>query len=47
MIEFCEKFSPKQASIEWPILPEIKANQTKKRIIEFILNNEQMPTIIT
>jgi hypothetical protein len=42
-VNFCNKYSLKQASTQRPNLPKIKAYITKKKIIDLILYNEQIP----
>ena len=38
LLKFCNKFSPR-----WPVLTKIQTYQTKKKIIDFIVNNEKAP----
>jgi hypothetical protein len=39
--DFCENLSSK--GLEKPLLPKINAYSTKKRIIDFIVNNSKLP----
>ena len=41
LIEFCEQFNP--TTKKWPTLPEIKFYLTKKRIVDFIVKDEETP----